>query len=372
MKHLHFTQSVEALQGGGLGKAAIDLHKAFLSVGTHSFFVSTREGELSADIPSSFIGLRSGIPKCFYSKGLKGQAEKWGTEMDVFHGHGFYVYPNWILGKQVRKRSKMLVYHPHGFLEPWILARSRIPKKIAHFLFENQNFRYAQLWRALTIKEADQIRACGISAPVVVAANGVHLKEYDRHVSTGLTPTKTKKRILFLARIHPKKGLKILLEIWPEIQGCFNDWEIIVAGPDEGGHRTELEQLTSTLGLSESVKFIGTVSGDTKLAWLKSSDLFILPSYSEGFSVAVLEAMTCAKPVLITTGCNFPEVSNENAGWICEAEHNSLKLALTRSLDLSDEERQAMGNCGRELVERKYTWTKIAETIIDAINEQRK
>lgn len=372
MKHFHFTQSVEALQGGGLGKAAIDLHKAFLSVGTDSFFVSTKEGENDHSIPNSYLGKRTGLPKCFYSKALNDRAPAWGDEMDIFHGHGFYVYPNWLFGKQARKKSKMLIYHPHGFLEPWILARSRIPKKLAHFLFENENFKYAQLWRALTNKEADQIRACGVTAPVVVAANGVHLKEYDRETEADLIPPKTKKRLLFLARIHPKKGLKILLEIWPQIHQQFGDWEIVVAGPDEGGHRTELEQLAESLELTDSVSFIGTVSGDTKLAWLKSSDLFILPSYSEGFSVAVLEAMTCGKPVLITTGCNFPEVSDENAGWICEAEHASLQSTLRNALALSDEDRQAMGRCGRSLVERKYTWTKIAETLIDAANEQRK
>ena len=372
MKHLHFTQSVEALQGGGLGKAAIDLHKAFISVGTDSFFVSTKEGQNQHDIPNSFIGNRSGPQKCFYSKEIKEHSAKWGDEMDVFHGHGFYVYPNWVLGDQARRQSKMLIYHPHGFLEPWILARSKIPKAIAHSLFENKNFAYAQLWRALTDKEANQIRDCGVKAPIVVAANGVHLEEYDKDSSPDLCPEKKKKRILFLARIHPKKGLKILLEIWPEIQKRFRDWEIIVAGPDEGGHRTELEQLSKSLELSDTVKFIGTVSGDTKLAWLKSSDLFILPSYSEGFSVAVLEAMTCRKPVLITTGCNFPEVTSENAGWICEAEHASLTEALTEALSLPEEELTAMGQCGRALVEKKYTWTKIAETIIDAANEQRK
>lgn len=372
MKHLHFTQSVEALQGGGLGKAAIDLHKAFLSVGTASHFVSTKEGDAEPKIPNSFLGLRTGLSKAFYSKEIKDRAENWGKEMDVFHGHGFYVYLNWILGQQARKHSRMLIYHPHGFLEPWILARSRIPKKIAHFLFENRNFEYAQLWRALTQKEADQIRSCGVKAPIVVAANGVHLNEYDREVSGDLCPEKKKKRILFLARIHPKKGLDILLEVWSQIHEKFSDWEIIVAGPDEGGHRTELKKLSSSLGLEESVKFIGTVSGDSKLAWLKSSDLFILPSHSEGFSVAVLEAMTCSKPVLITTGCNFPEVTEQNAGWICEAEHHSLSETLSQALSLPEEDLKGMGDYGRTLVERKYTWTKIAETIIDAAHEQRK
>ncbi|MCZ6674484.1 MAG: glycosyltransferase [Verrucomicrobia bacterium] len=371
MKHLHFTQSVEPLQGGGLGKAAIDLHKAFLMSGTKSLLVSTKETPDEKAIPESVIGLRTGPKKCFYSKTIQRKAAEWGKVFDVIHGHGFYVYPNWSLGAQARIQGKMLVYHPHGFLEPWILNRSKLPKHIAYILFENKNFAYSQLWRALTEKEADQIRSYGVTAPIVVAANGIHLTEYDRDFNPDLIPEKKKKRILFLARLHPKKGLRILLEIWPGIKRNHSDWEVIVAGPDEGGHRQELESLASSLQIEDSIKFVGTVSGDTKLAWLKSSDLFILPSYSEGFSVAVLEAMVCGIPVLATTGCNFPEIFHREAGWICEAEHASLSSALIQALESQEADLHAMGQNGRKLVENKYTWTKIATTIIDATHAHR-
>lgn len=371
MKHLHFTQSIEALQGGGLGKAAVDLHKSFLDNGTESLMVSTNEGSYKDQIPQSFIGKRTGPSKCFYSKEIGVRADEWVKSYDVIHGHGFYVYLNWAIGSKTIKHKKMLVYHPHGFLEPWILSRSRIPKKIAHFLFESKNFRYAQLWRALTLKEADQIRACGITAPIVVAANGIHLEEYDRPFNEATIPTKTRKRILFLARIHPKKGLKLLLEVWPDIAPKYKDWEIIVAGPDEGGHRGELVQLTKRLNIEESVKFVGTVTGETKLAWLKSSDLFILPSYSEGFSVAILEAMACSIPVLGTSGCNFPELADANAGWICEADKTKIADCIDRALQSSDTDLTAMGKNGRQLVEQRYTWKSIATTITDATKEQR-
>ena len=371
MKHLHFTQSVEALQGGGLGKAAIDLHKSFLDNGTESFLISTKENDTTQAIPNSFIGQRTGLQKTFYSKEIRSHAQQWVSENDVVHGHGFYVYPNWAIGSRAIKNEKRLVYHPHGFLEPWILNRSKIPKKIAHWLFETRNFRYAQLWRALTLKEADQIRACGITASIVVAANGIHLEEFDQPPQEDLIPTKTRRRILFLARIHPKKGLKQLLEVWPRIGDRYPDWEIIVAGPDEGGHRGELERLTETMNLQDTVKFVGTVKGPTKLAWFKSSDLFILPSFSEGFSVAILEAMACGIPVLGTTGCNFPELAEANAGWICEPDKEQLSSNLSLALACSKEDLETMGKNGRLLVEKQYTWKSIASKIIDATNEQR-
>ncbi len=366
MKHLHFTQSIEALQGGGLGKAAVDLHRSFLDRGTESLMVSTYEQTPSDQIPNSFVGKRTGPGKCFYSREIRNQAADWAKTYDVFHGHGFYVYPNWAIGTHAIKNRKKLVYHAHGFLEPWILSRSKIPKRIAHFLFESRNFKYAQLWRALTLKEADQIRACGITAPIVIAANGIHLVEYDRPPPEEMIPEKSRKRILFLARIHPKKGLKLLLEVWPEFASKHKDWEIIVAGPDEGGHRGELELLTKSLNIEDSVSFVGTVTGDTKLAWLKSSDLFILPSYSEGFSVAILEAMACGLPVLGTTGCNFPELAKEDAGWIGEADKTSIATNLNLALMSSEADLKAMGIKGRSLVEKQYTWESIATKITDA------
>ena len=93
---------------------------------------------------------------------------------------GFYVGTNLILGGEARRQGKPLVYHAHGFFEPWILNRSRWKKQLAHWLFENANFRQVKLWRALTSKEASQIRAQGIKAPVVIVPNGLDLDDYSR------------------------------------------------------------------------------------------------------------------------------------------------------------------------------------------------
>jgi glycosyltransferase involved in cell wall biosynthesis len=292
---------------------------------------------------------------------------------DVIHGHGFYVYTNWLLGRAACGQGKPLIYHPHGMFEPWILSRSRWKKCVVHWLFEDRNMRSCRLWRALTPKEADQIRAQGIKAPIVVAPNGVRLEEYSHEAGQAssaelplMERVRARKKLVFMARVHPKKGLDILLRVWASLNGRRKHWELLIAGPDEDGYQTTVEKIIRDLDLSASTTFLGPVTGPTKRALLHSADLFVLCSRSEGLPVAVLEAMACGCPVVVTRACNIPEILPEGAGWLCEPETESVSTALREALECSDSERRQRGRAARALVERHYAWPSIASTILDA------
>jgi len=373
--HLHFVQSTEPLQGGGLGRAALDLHRAFLARGAASHLVTTvrdpSAGEAAAGENVQLFP-RTGPDKAFFSPQLRRAAPQLVDAADIVHAHGFYVAPNWILGARARRTGRALVCHPHGFFEPWILARSRLRKRLVHLLFENANFAAARLWRALTPKEADQIRAQGIRAPIVVAANGVHLEEFapDRPgVSTSSFARKERPRMLFLARLHPKKGLDVLIPAWAAAGAVRGDWELVIAGPDELNHRAEAETWVRQHRLENCVRFVGTVSGADKVALLRSADAFILPSHSEGFSVAILEAMACAVPVIATHACNFPELEAEGGGWLCHAETADVARTLAAVFAADPDELRSRGATARRLVEERYTWPIIAETVLDACRQ---
>src|SRR5262249_26047245 len=127
---------------------------------------------------------------------------------------------------------------------------------------------------------------------------------------------KTCRRALFLGRIHPKKGLDLLLRAWAKL-GPMRDWQLVVAGLDEHGYATLLEDVVRSLGLAKQVVFTGPVVGAPKIALLYSADLFVLTSRSEGFPMAILEAMACARPIVATQASNFPEISLSQAGWEC-------------------------------------------------------
>ena len=363
-RHLHFVQSTEPLDGGGLGRAAWELSDALRLIGLKSSLVTT--GGSMEQRPGLEVYSRFGPAKAFYAPALNRVARTRVAEAHVIHGHGFYVWPNWVFGREVRHQHKLFVYHVHGMFEPWILARSTWKKRIAHWLFEDANFTYAGLWRALTIKEADQIRTQGITAPIVVCPNGIELSTFGEvsQMRAGINATKSKRSLLFLARLHPKKGLDLLVSAWAAISKQLRaGWRIVIAGPDELNHCSEVQALARRLDVSADLEFVGEVSGEAKLRCLAEADAFVLPSRSEGFSVAILEAMACKLPVLATTACNFPELAQNGGGWCVEANVDGIKQGLVSLLGTTDRERAQRGDAARSLVEAQYTWPRIAATI---------
>ena len=374
MRHLHFTQSLEPLQGGGLGSSTIALHRELLALGMKSTVCSTyaEVPQRLADKTCEFRRLKPGV--LFYAPELRKRSRELVADADVLHGHGLYVGTNYVLGREALRQGKPLVYHIHGFFEPWILSRSRWKKRLAHWLFEDANFRHARLWRALTTREADQIRAFGIKGPIVVAPNGLNSKDYprsenaDEPVETPLIPflTKARRRLLFLGRIHPKKGLNLLLPAWASLGPVRQNWEFVVAGPDEQGYLNEVRGLAGALDLHSEVRFTGPVTGRVKNALLYSADLFVLPSYSEGFAMSLLEAMACEVPVVATRACNFPDITASQAGWECECTTDSVAEILTHALLESDSARKQRGQNGRRLVRERYSWPVILKTLMQA------
>jgi glycosyltransferase involved in cell wall biosynthesis len=314
-----------------------------------------------APIPGVRQFARRGPAKLFFAPGLAPAAAEWiAGGGAVVHGHGLYVYPNAAVGRLARRHASPLVYHPHGMFEPWILARSRFKKRVAHVLFEDANFRHARLWRALTAREADQIRARGITAPVVVIPNGI---DPGPPPEPRTTAGRSRRQVLFLGRLHPKKGLALLVEAWSHLARQSVDWEVVIAGPDELGHRAEIEALVRAAGLENSFRFLGPVVGEAKRACLLAADVFILPSHSEGFSVAILEAMAAGLPVVATTACNFPELAAAGAGWECAPTAAGVTSALALALAAGDVERQQRGALARALVGARYAWPGLAAAL---------
>jgi poly(glycerol-phosphate) alpha-glucosyltransferase len=374
MKHLHFTQSLEPLQGGGMGSAAVALHQEFLRAGFSSTLYSTHGGQPQNPAAQCREFRRFGPGALYFSPQLARECSGLVRAVDILHGHGLYVGTNYLFGREARRQRKPMVYHVHGFFEPYIRQRARWKKRMVHWLFENANTRYVRLWRALTAREADQIRSLGYRQPIVVASNGLDLQAFSPPtepvdgIETPLAGVlrKQKKRLLFLARVHPKKGLTLLLHAWASLGSFRRDWELIIAGPDELNHMQEIRALSVSLGIENEIIFIGTVVGRAKIDLFYSSDAYVLPSFSEGMPMSLIEAMACALPVIATRECNMPAVTLAGSGWECAAELKSLTQALTEALQANPAELVQRGRNGRRLVEMNYSWPSIAATILQA------
>jgi poly(glycerol-phosphate) alpha-glucosyltransferase len=369
---LHLTSWL-SVAGGGIPPVIRALQREQLAQGWDARVAGLADSPASAgdgDITGRIVG-----PAAFgYSPELRAALATRVSEVSVLHVHGLWMYPG-VLGRHLSRRfgAKRIV-SPHGMLEPWALQNSRWEKRLAGWVFENRNLRTAYCVHALCQREADNLRHYGLRNPIAVIPNGVDMSAFQdppgRVVLKARFPALRGRRwVLFLSRIHPKKGLPHLLRAWASVQHSqlstlnpqHSDWLLVLAGPDELGHESEMKRLADELGLERSVLFTGPLHGTDKLAALGGAELFVLPSFSEGFSMAVLEAAAAGLPVLLTPQCNFPELVRAGGGVEVTPDVAGCAAGLRHLLGLTDAERRAMGQRGKELVAGSYTWPRIAE-----------
>ncbi|MCS3685497.1 glycosyltransferase [Salinibacter ruber] len=284
---------------------------------------------------------------------------------DLLHSHVLWRYTSVASLQWVRQTGRPHLITINGMLDPWAVNNSRWKKRIAGWLYEHANLREATCLQVNTEKEYQAVRDYGVDTPVCTIPNGVALPEEESSAEPPWTDqiSSDQRVLLFLGRIHPKKGLQELLEGWKQVQSegsNGNSWALAIVGWDDGGHRSELEHFTREAGLS-SVHFLGSMFGDEKAAVFRHADAFILPSHSEGLPMAVLEAWSYGLPVLKTPHCNLPEGFEANAAMKVIPDAEAIAEGLQRLFGSSAEQRASMGDRGRSLVERKFTWPSVAE-----------
>jgi poly(glycerol-phosphate) alpha-glucosyltransferase len=250
------------------------------------------------------------------------------------------------------------VISPRGMLDPWAIRNSAWKKRIAAFLFESRHLRSAACIHALCQSEAHSIRKLGLKVPVCIIPNGIDLP--DDTFPSSHEPLNLKKSILFLGRIHPKKGLRELIQAWSLARASLPDWDLLIGGWDEGGHLEELKTSVLDYQLSDSIHFLGPLHGRQKAQQLQMADAFILPSFSEGLPMAVLEAWSYKTPVLMTSECNLPEGFDSNSAACISNTPKTLAGQLKDFARVPETQRNSMGVNGRKLVVDKFQWTRIA------------
>jgi poly(glycerol-phosphate) alpha-glucosyltransferase len=289
------------------------------------------------------------------------------TTLDLVHTHGLWMYPSVAAWRWSKRWGRPLVISPRGMLDPWAVRNSFRKKRLAGMLFEHKHLRHARCLHALCESEYRAIRGYGLVNPVAIIPNGVDLPDLSRIQSEsnwGSDLPSDSRFLLFLSRIHPKKGLNHLLNAWARVKreyaSAAKPWHLIIAGWDQCGHQQELEQLSATLGLRESVHFVGPQFNQQKAASLIRADAFILPSFSEGLPMAVLEAWSYRLPVLMTPQCNLPEGFVAKAAIDMSPEAASIAVALRKLFGMTELERRMMGDKGRRLAEERFIWPTVA------------
>ena len=286
---------------------------------------------------------------------------------DLVHTHGIWTYLSVTAVRWSRSKGgvtpRPYVVSTHGMLDPWALHNSHWKKIIAGFAFERRHLKNAACIHAINRAEAAAIRAFGLKNPICIIPNGVEVPASNAADRTPPWPAHTisdRKVLLYLGRLHPKKGLSILLRGWKEAFKHEQDWILVIAGWDQGGHRRELEQLTRELKIADSVQFTGPVFGKARDTAYQNADAFVLPSLSEGQPLVVLEAWSHARPVLMTQECNLPEGFENGAAIRMSATVEGVAGALGKLFASEKSALEEMGCRGRDLVICNFSWSQIA------------
>ncbi len=305
------------------------------------------------------------------SRSLRGYLVHNIRQFNVVHIHGVWQHPGHYAAAVAKRRRVPYCVAPHGMLDAASLKMGRRwAKDLAWFLWDSAMLRGAAAVHCLNNAE---VRCSPLLKKTrnVIIGNGVPRAMLEslpdrgawRAQNAELLGDPGRPIVFFMSRLHPKKGLERLLASWPKLLGLHPTAALVIAGTGEPGYLEQVGGLVRELGLQNSVFLVGQVSGIAKWQALVDSDIFVLPSFQEGFSMAITEAMGAGLPVVITRECNFDEVEQCDGGVIIEDGNMDSFVAAVSRLIGDRAERLRMGANGRQLVSSQFTWEAAAERL---------
>ena len=308
------------------------------------------------------------IQKLRYSKDLKNYLdENISKENDmILHTHNSWNYIPYVAYKMSLKHNVPLIMAIRSSLYEWSLSQNKLQKQIAMVLFQKSALKYATCIHITEPKELNAVRNLGIKTPVALVPNGVEFDEF-KNLKNKIDSKKSlkldidKKYILFISRLHPKKGLEYLVTAWIKLAQIHTQWDLLIVGPEyDKQYIQEIKANIKNNDLKARVIFTGMLKDQNRVDAFGSSDLFVLPSHTENFGIAIAEAMVAKLPVITTHGTPWQEIEKYDAGWWVELSQGNIDNALEKALLSGDEELKQKGLNGFELIQ-KYEWKYQAE-----------
>lgn len=377
MKVLHVIPSISPLRGGP-SKAVIDMVRALNDIGVSAEIATTNDnGPEKLEVELEALTSHQGVPVIFfdrfsppqnavrefaYSGGFRRWLKQHIDDYDLLHIHAIFSFASSYAMALARRRNIPYVLRPIGQLEPWALRQSRLRKHLFLQLFENSNLLGAaaiqftaeseqtKTMQALSELQGvhSEIIPLGIELPQKVPnARQQIIRDYQLEGE--------KKIILFLSRLHVKKGLELLLESLSRISQ--ENWQLLIAGTGEPAYVRALETKVAQLGLTSRCRFIGFVDGTPKQLLLQGADLYTLTSYAENFGIAVLEALAAGTPALVSRDVALSKlIESQRLGYVCDTNVRSVSQQLTIALGGESD----IGKEAAEYVAKTFDWGQIA------------
>jgi glycosyltransferase involved in cell wall biosynthesis len=385
MKVLHVIPSISASHGGPT-QVVLNLVHALRSCGVDTEIATTNDdGSGILDLPLHQRIEYAGVPvwilprfspplkEFIFSPALTGWLWTHIPQYDILDNHYLFSYAPTCAGAIARWYKVPYTVRVMGQLHPWALQQSHLKKHIYSTLIERHNLNRAAAIHCTSSGEAENVRQFGIHSPTAVIPLGatppVEIPDAPALLRMTYALPDNAQVILFLSRLHYKKRPDVLLRALPPLLEKHRHTYVILAGTGEPEYEAELKWLARELGLAERVIMPGFVTGTAKDLLLQGADLFVLPSFSENFGIAVAEAMAAGLPAIVTSGVQIaPDIEAARAGLVIDGEQTSLAEPLGAAIESLLQNpglRQELGDNGKRLARERYSWDAIAHVLAD-------
>ncbi len=283
------------------------------------------------------------------------------AEVDIIHNHSLWmmpnIYPGWVTGGS----NTRLVVSPRGTLSEWALGHSKWKKRMMWLMLQRPAISHAACFHATAESEYEDIRRIGFRQPVSIIPNGITIPPGRLEAPRAAG---RRRRLLFLSRIHPKKGLENLLYAWRAVEHRFPDWELEIVGPDNGGYLERLQALQRELRLSR-IHFRGPAFGEQKWQAYQHAELYVLPTHSENFAMTVAESLAAGTPAIVTKGAPWQGLEAHQAGWWIDIGIDPLVACLEEAVGCSQEALRKKGVNGQQWMQRDFSWDRIGGMMLE-------
>lgn len=374
MRILHLITSISPATGGP-AMAMRGLGSAQVLAGIDVTVVATWMDELSLKVADEFRAAGMKVRLFGPARGalsahpeLAGAVKDAMGQADVCHIHGLWEDIQHFGAKEAANKGVPYIIRPCGMLDPWSLRQSKWKKRLYMACRLRRDLQQAAALHFTAAAERDLTKPLKLTSPAIVEPNGVDLKEFEHLPARGTFRGRypaigDRPMVLFLSRVHPKKGLDLLVDALA--RSAHPEAMLVVAGPDWGNHVAEIQRLVQSLGLSDRVIFTGMLHGRQRIEAMVDADLFALTSHSENFGVAVVEALATGTPVVISDRVNiYQEIVDAGVGVAVPLEVPTITRTLDKWLGDESLRRSAAGRC-RDFVWKNYDWNQIARRWVD-------
>ena len=383
MKVLHVIPSLSPALGGP-SQVALKTVKALRDQGVDAEIATTNYEPTAIssvplnrlvdyrDVPVWFFAADFAFKEYIFSASLTKWLWQHISDYDILDNHYLFSYVPTCAAAIAKFKNIPYTIRTQGQLTPWALQQNRLRKKLYTLLIERHNLNKAAAIHCTTLQEAADLHNFGIDTPAIALPLGVEQATQIPNARVELLKLwlipGDRQIVLFLSRLHPKKRPDLLIDSFQQVITQNPDCHLVIAGSGDAEYTKYLQQLVTQYNLSDRITFTGFVTGIKKNLLLQGADMFVLPSYSENFGIAIAEAMAAGLPVIVTPGIQIaPEIAAADAGIVV----NDRAELITAMVQLAESPamRSRFGNNGKKLAKNKYNWNQVATQLISAYDE---